>query len=105
MVHDTDKPKIDEAEVPKMKTIQVGFNCPPGFEPACFIITAMDKNGNPFTNAPAQPNLALHLARLAIDFATERAVRFMQGEMKRPPSIITAPAGSIPPWEGPAGRG
>ncbi len=86
--------------------VTMTFLCPPGFKPAAFIITAMDANGQSFTNAPTtQPHLALRLGQLAMDYAAQVAILHMQTELKKKSPIIAAPSGSLPPWPGPAGQG
>jgi len=104
----TDRVQIpDEAGQPEptLNTIQMGFLCPHGFEPAAFMIVAIDRQGKHFTNAPPQEALALRLGTIAIDYVSQRAVLKMQAEALKKSPIITAPAGSIPPFPGPAGRG
>jgi hypothetical protein len=110
MLRDTDKsePVADLAAVPNEPTalqqVSLTFLCPPGFEPAAFLITAINKNGQPYTNAPTtQPHLVLHLATLAMNFASQVAIASMQRPIAKS-AIITAPAGSVPPWNGPEGR-
>ena len=103
MLQDTDK-QTDEAK-PASKTIQVGFVCPEGFEPAAFFVVAMDKEGRDFINTTNQPNVALHLATIGLQFASKQAITHMQREQQERSRIVVAPAGSVPSFPGPAGRG
>lgn len=103
MLQDADK-QSDEQK-PASKTIQVGFVCPEGFEPAAFFVVAMDKEGRDFINTTNQPNVALHLATIGLQFASKQAITHMQREQQEKSRIVVAPAGSIPTFQGPAGRG
>lgn len=101
--------KTDEAGTPESQFshVPVTFLCPEGFVPAAFIITAIDRNGQHFTNAPtAQPHLTLRLATLALDYASQHAVLYMQKHiMENKSSIVTVPPGTtLPEWKGPEGR-
>lgn len=105
MLQDSDKkPKIDEA-APSSKTVQVGFVCPEAFEPAAFFVVAIDREGREFINTTPQPAVALHLATLGLQFASKQAINHIQREMAEKSRIIVAPAGSVPTFTGPAGRG
>lgn len=89
--------KTDEAGQPEqaMQQVNLPFVCPPGFEPAVFIITAMDKNGQHYSNGPLpQPHLALRLATLALDFASQHAVLHIQKQLMKESPIITVPPGT-----------
>lgn len=87
---------------PEFEQITMTFLCPPGFEPAAFLITALDKEGRSFTNAPTdQPAVSLRLATLALDFASQHAIVKMQAQS----TIIKPPPGPIPTFPGPEGRG
>jgi len=105
--------KTDEAGQPEVpvdqayKQVTLTFVCPPSFDPAAFIITAMNKEGQHFTNAPTnQPHLALRLATLALDFASYRAVLHIQQELLKKSPIVQVPPGTtLPEWKGPEGRG
>lgn len=89
----------------KFDQVTMTFLCPPGFTPAAFIITALDANGQSFTNAPTtQPHLTLRLGQLAMDYAAQVAILHMQTTLKKQSPIIAAPAGSLPPWPGQGGR-
>lgn len=90
---------------PKLQQTQMGFLHPPGFEVAAFLIVAIDKNGQPYTNAPPHTAVALRLATLAMDFASQKAIVHMQKSDTEQSRIVTAPAGAVPPWIGRAGRG
>lgn len=102
-------PKFDEAGTPEPQfdSIPITFVCPPGFQPAAFIITAINAQGQHFTNAPtAQPHLSLRLATLALDFASQHAVLHIQRQLQKESPILTVPPGTtIPNWNGPEGRG
>lgn len=94
-----------DQQAKEFQQITVTYLCPPGFEPAAFLITALDKEGRSFTNAPTdQPAVALRLATVAMDFASQHAISAMQSRRERS-AIIRAPAGSIPTFPGPEGRG
>jgi hypothetical protein len=93
------------AAEPKLQQTQMGFLHPPGFEVAAFLIVAIDKNGQPYTNAPPHTAVALRLATLAMDFASQKAIVHMQKSDTEQSRIVTAPAGAVPPWIGRAGRG
>ena len=96
----------DKIQTPTLRSIPMAFLCPPGFEPAAFLITAINQSGQSYTNAPIeQPHLTLHLATLALNFASQLAVKCMQTARQKESPILQMPAGSIPPWDGPAGRG
>ncbi len=87
---------------PEFEQITVTFLCPPGFEPAAFLIAALNKEGQSFTNAPTeQPALTLRLATLALDFDSQHAIVKMQAQS----TIIKPPPGPIPTFPGPEGRG
>ncbi len=87
---------------PEFEQITMTFLCPPGFDPKAFLITALDKEGRSFTNAPTdQPAVALRLATLALDFASQHAIVKMQAQS----TIIKPPPGAIPTFPGPEGRG
>ncbi len=91
---------------PEFEQITMTFLCPPGFAPAAFLITAMNKEGQSFTNAPTeQPALALRLATLSMDFASQHAIVHIQAEKMKAPLIQRVPAGSVPTFPGPEGRG
>ena len=90
---------------PKLQQTQMGFLHPPGFEVAAFLIVAIDKNGQPYTNAPPHTAVALRLATLAMDFASQKAIVHMQKTDQDRSRIVTAPAGTVPPWIGREGRG
>lgn len=91
---------------PEFEQVTMTFLCPPGFEPAAFLITAMNKEGKSFTNAPTdQPALALRLATLAVDFASQHAIVHIQAEKKQTALIQRVPAGTVPTSSGPEGRG
>src|SRR3972149_1816735 len=69
----------DKIQTPTLRSIPMAFLCPPGFEPAAFLITAINQSGQSYTNAPIeQPHLTLHLATLALNFASQLAVKCMQ---------------------------
>lgn len=106
MIHDADKLDARPAD-PPFEQITMTFLCPPGFEPAAFLITALDKEGRSFTNAPTdQPALALRLATVALDFASQHAIVHIQAEKMKASPIVQVPAGAMPPtWRGPEGRG
>lgn len=106
MIHDADKPEMRPTD-PPFEQITLTFLCPPGFEPAAFLITALDKEGKSFTNAPTdQPALALRLATVALDFASQHAIVHIQAEKMKASPIVRVPAGAMPPtWRGPEGRG
>ena len=104
MIQDADTLDARPAD-PPFEQITMTFLCPPGFEPAAFLITALDKEGRSFTNAPTdQPALSLRLATVALDFASQHAIVHIQAEKMKSP-IVHAPAGSVPTWPGPEGRG
>ncbi len=108
--HRQDASKTDEAgqETPRPLTeMQIGFLHPPGFEPAAFLVVAIDKNGNSFTNAPTDhPALMLRLGTVGLDFVSQRAVLHMQAVAQAKSPIVQVPAGmSFPPFPGPVGRG
>lgn len=105
LVEQGDLMQDDGAPKPEFEQIPITFLCPPGFEPAAFLITALDKEGRSFTNAPTdQPELSLRLATVAMDFASQHAIVHIQAEKMKSP-IVHAPAGSVPTWPGPEGRG
>lgn len=90
---------------PQLQQTQMGFLHPPGFEVAAFLIVAIDRNGQPYTNAPPHTAVALRLATLAMDFASQKAIVHMQKSDQEQSRIVTAPAGTVPPWIGRTGRG
>lgn len=100
--------KTDEAGPPQsqFKQVPMMFLCPEGYEPAAFIITAIDRNGQHFTNAPTtQPHLSLRLATLALDYASQHAVLHIQKQMQKESPILQVPPGTtLPAWKGPEGR-
>ena len=102
MLQDADK---QTEENPASKTLTGAFACPPDFEPEFFLIVALDKEGRHFTNTPAQPPLALRLATIGIDFAAKQSITSMLQRDGAKSNIVVAPAGSVPTFPGPAGRG
>ena len=107
--HRQDASKTDEAgqEAPRPLTeMKIGFLHPPGFEPAAFLVVAIDKNGNSFTNAPTDyPAVMLRLGTIGLDFVSQRAVLHMQAVDRAKSPILQVPAGmELPPFRGPAGR-
>ena len=82
---------------PQLQQTQMGFLHPPGFEVAAFLIVAIDKNGQPYTNAPPHTAVALRLATLAMDFASQKAIVHMQKSDTEQSRIVAAPAGAVPP--------
>lgn len=97
---------VQDADNHPLEQINIAFVCPPGFEPAAFLIVALNKQGQSYTNAPIeQPALALRLGTVALDFVSQHAVVHIQREQMKQSPIIQAAAGSIPTWRGPEGRG
>ena len=87
---------------PEFKQVTITLLCPPGFEPAAYLITALNKEGKSFTNAPIeQPALCLILAKSAMDFAAQHAVANLQAQN----TIVKPSPGPIPTFPGPEGRG
>jgi len=103
-MHDTDKAPPDAPTPAQFVTSPLAFLHPPGFEVAGFLIVAIDKQGHPFTNCPPDPSLALHLAQIGTQYAIRQGIAALQSKHPKSP-ILVAPAGAIPPWNGPAGRG
>jgi len=109
-MHDTDTAPMP-AEQPNqpvpLVTMPIGFQHPQGYQPAAFLIISVNKEGKPFINMPMdQPHLCLHMATLALNSASEHAVKHMQAKHEDQARILAPPPGlSIPPWAGPAGRG
>ena len=86
---------------PEFEQVTMTFLCPPGFEPAAFLITAVNKEGQSFTNVPTdQPTLALRLATVAMDFASQHAILKIQAQ-----STLVKPVSLVTTFPGPEGRG
>ena len=100
MIQDTDKMQTDEASSPEqaMQQIPIAFVCPPGFQPAAFMIVAIDQHGKHYTNAPVQiPHLALRLGTIGLDFVSQQAVMHIQEGLKKKSPIIQPPSGLVLP--------
>lgn len=109
-MHDTDKAPdltMQPNQPIQLVTTNMGFQHPPGFQAAAFLIIGMTKEGQPFVNMPTdQPHLCLHLATIALAEASRLAVTKMQDALLQKSAIVQVPPGlTIPPWAGPAGRG
>ncbi len=64
----------------KYRVLQMSYQCPEDFEPVCYLITALDKHGRPFTMAPIeQPEVALVLAAEVIGFVNRIVAAKQQG--------------------------
>lgn len=89
----------DEAKLPHHKLLP--FECPEGFEPVTFLITALDKEGRAYSNAPVQdaPEAALILALHALMFVNRAVAARLQGLLPVAPSekahgALTEPQGT-----------
>ena len=90
-----------------LETMPIGFQHPPGFKPAAFMIIAINAEGVPCYNMPVdKPHLCLHMATLGQSQASKLAVQTMQDALKKKSPIVEVPAGlQIPTWPGRPGRG
>jgi hypothetical protein len=110
MLHDTDRepgPESQPNQPAQLVTTRMGFQHPPGFEPAAFLIIGLTKEGQPFINMPHEhPHLCLHMATILLEKASELAVRTMQAShLKQSPILQVPPGTQLPPFRWPAGRG
>lgn len=99
-MHDTDKP----TEPVTMAQTPVLFSHPQGFQIGTVLAIAIDPKGPCFINIPPDPSMALHLLNELTQYIVKNSIRVIEGSKKQS-SLIVAPAGSLPPWDGPAGRG
>lgn len=98
-MHDTDNapPDVPAQPAPLVQQSLI-FTCPAGFEVGGYMIVAIDAQGQPFTNAPPDVSLALHLAQIAVSYTTRRAITSIQAKESRS-TIVAPPSGlTIPPW-------
>ena len=89
------------------KEIQVTMRIPHDFHAVGYIVTAINKEGQSFTDGPFnQPHLALLLAIRTLDYAGQLAGQKLQEYIVKESPILKPPPGmSLPPFPGPEGRG
>ena len=83
----------------------MSFLHPPGFEVVAFLIVGINRDGQSYTNAPPHTAVALRLATVAMDYASQHAIVQMQKSDDTRSRLVTVPAGAVPPWIGKEGRG
>lgn len=97
-MHDTDKAPDVQKEPPALVQKSIIFTCPPGFEVGGYLIVAIDKQGQPFTNVPPDVSLGLHLAQIAVQYATRQAINAIQAKEQRSNIVAPPPGLTIPPY-------
>jgi hypothetical protein len=104
-LHDTDKPltsPLDQSTPLVRSTIE--FNHPAGFTVGTCLVIAIDPKGPCFINMPPDPALVLHLLKELTVYILQNSIRVIEGG-KPKSNLVVVPGGSLPPWDGPAGRG
>lgn len=99
-MHDTDKLPVAETPqaTPPLEQRPLIFTCPHTFEVSGYLIVAIDKHGQPFTNTPPDLSLALHLAQIAVQYTTRQAIMALQAKEPRSSIMAPPPGLTIPPW-------
>ena len=104
-LHDTDKPLTTPTDLPTpLVRSTIEFRHPSGFTVGAVLAIAIDPKGPCFINVPPDPSMTLHLLKELTVYIMQNSIRVIEGG-KPKSNVVVVPGSSLPPWNGPAGRG